>query len=210
MRNTARLFTLRPGYLVLVEYSSVGATLRLPNGDKEVDHPELASDAKAVVNAAYHATAVHSVHTPWGYLVDDELLAEVEASLKPIREAAKLFRDMAVAARSNREVIVRYFPVALSGVDQEFADRIRELIVERFAAVRTSAREVVLRDYEFSMDRARHFERVVEGSNVDLVTEAYAEAKTLRKGLLKASKGGAKTAVVTPKIDLLIRSLGNP
>jgi hypothetical protein len=184
-RPPTHLMPLRPGFLVVTEFSARGGVKFVSTGKRRatdgssktstkfVDNPQLEKLTRAIMNGCYGHMQAHCAATPLGFITDaDGLQAVTEALREPVVAAQQFNTHVAPKYDSDRRITVDFFPVPLNTKDERWALRLQRLIRERLVdlkvAMKTAHRDTV----KMHFDRSRNIERITTGVHYDKVKAA--------------------------------------
>ncbi len=195
-----RLADLRPGKLLLLEFSRPGGSTK--------DDPEYADEASddetpkkkrkklpankamaqieqwslKVVNNGYARLISHFAHVdPWGFFCLDEEVSSVEKVLKEIRQAAAFVNKLAIERNSPRRVRIDFYPITWDHTDPLFRQRVGEMIAERLIDLREAYTSKLMWTFRVRFDKAKNIHRLVVGQQVKLIQDALESTKAQRK-----------------------------
>lgn len=196
-RRETKTLVLRPGYLIATEYSARGGVSfehREKTKNKgtvvvervrKTDSEKVLQHSRAVINAAYHATAMSSVYTPIGlWYVDEEMLPSFKAAMSDSIEGAAIVNEIAEAEESERRVSIRYYLVQLDPSNEDLAFRLGQHVRELLTTIRDCLVNLDRKNFELQWDKARNLERLATGRQSELIEAALGQLKDEKKIML--------------------------
>lgn len=182
---------LRPGYLVLPEFSRPGGIKYVrdensaPGSRREkrvvTDNPFLEKTTTKIVNAAYAALLNRFAYTPFGFFCEPHERDEADSLLKDVRSSANFVNKLAKEQKSNRRVEIAIFPIRWDETDMRFRNRIGRLIGSRLIELRDVYTSKDMNAYRWRMERVRSMDRLVVGEQSEYVMNAIKSTEQQRK-----------------------------
>lgn len=198
---------LRPGKLLLVEFSRPSGTKSLDTGigdegAAEAEDAELQAmlndEAKQrrkeilkkiermtlkVVNMGYAKMIARFAHcSPWGFFCQDHEVTDVYKILEEVQQCAFFVNKWAIEMKSPRRVRIDVYPLSWDPTDRRFRERVGEMIAEKLIELREAYTCKIMWNYRVRYDKARNIEKLLKpGPQADIVREALNATKAQRK-----------------------------
>lgn len=212
-------FDLRPGFLVVPEFSAkggvsyqrqdLGAAAVGEKGEQAefkttriIDDVELHKESKTIVAAAYYALDKFAASTPIGHWADQAMLDALRRELEPTQRAAEIFNELARSSGSAQRVTMQVFAIELRVDNREVAERIASSVGERLAELRGALAAGDAKLAEGALDRCKNVWQLATGIQADAARIAVAEARQRRRDLMKAIRAGGDPLAEGAKLDL--------
>ena len=217
-KTTIATMNIRPGYLLVIEFSATGGTTYSRettfeqaagpgmvaefSTTKKVDHVELARQSRALINKAYHVLDKHAINTPLGYWCTEASLSGIEEAIKPIQAEAALFNRNARSLGSKRAVEISLFPMMLREDNERAIKRISRDVRERLQEMRDSLHSGDRAAFERAWDGAKNLDLMATGIQADSLRMALDHAKGQKTQMLDALRHGFAQEAIAPLLDL--------
>lgn len=184
---------LRPGELLLIEFSRPGGSKQHIRAIEAIDDPLTKRQAKEIhkqietgtqklVNIAYAKMLKEVAHTPWGFFCTEGDLPKVSSALKEVQETAWVMNRFAVEMKHPRRVRIEYYPLKWDHTDVLFRRRIGELIAQKLLDLRNTYTASIMWKYRVRLARAQNLDRLLmPGDQASMVRDAIHSARSQRK-----------------------------
>ncbi len=215
MSPSSNKISIRPGYYVIVEFSATGGvkyrrrdsredvikvdeeTTKIEGEfttDKKIDNVAVIGNSVRIVGAAHHLIEKLTTPTPLGPFVDVGQLAELDAALAELREAARLNNAIATRLGSARRTTIEIYPVEINVSNEKVARRLAATICERLGMIRAALVAGDRAAFEAEINLARNLHRLSTGIQADAIRFAVDAAKAEKTGMLDRIRNGATPA----------------
>lgn len=169
---------------------------------KEVDHVDLVSQSRNLINRAYAVLEKHATPTPVGHFVDPEGELAVREEISKLAAEAALFNQHAKAAGSERRCRVAVYAVALVIDDERAAHRLTETVRERLGEMREALVACDRKSFDAVWEKSGRLDRLATGIQADAIRMALDSAKTLRREIVELGRDGLVKHEISERLDL--------
>lgn len=169
---------------------------------KEVDHYELVSQSRALINRAYAVLDRHATPTPVGHFVDPEGELSVREEIAKLAAEAEAFNTRATEAGSERRCRVAVYAVALVVDDERAATRLSETVRDRLVDMIAALTECDRKAFDAVYEKSQRLDRLATGIQADAIRMALDAAKKARRDIVELGRDGLVKAEIRDRLDL--------
>jgi hypothetical protein len=193
---------LRPGSLLLLEFSrpGIGSKRKRRKGEPDEEDlalrglsPEAVKDYKKmlqtidqmtlkVVNMGYQKMLQHFAHVPWGFFCQDDEIEKAYEALQDVRDCVRFTNGWAREQNSPRRVRIDIYPLAWNHTDLLFRYRVGEEIATNLLELRAAYTSKIMWNYRVRFQKAKNIPKLlIAGEQADIVQAALESTKEQRK-----------------------------
>lgn len=169
---------------------------------KEVDHVDLVSQSRTLINRAYAVLERHATPTPVGHFVDAEGELAVREEIAKLTAEADDFNARARAAGSERRCRVAVYSVSLILDDERAAQRLTETVRERLGDMRAALVACDRKSFDAVWEKSTRLDKLATGIQADAIRMALDSAKTLRREIVELGRDGLVKHEISERLDL--------
>ncbi len=169
---------------------------------KEVDHVDLVSASRTLLNSAYAVLEKHATPTAVGHFVDEEGELAVREEIAKLSAEASEFNLAARKVGSERRVRIAVYAVALVIDDERAAARLAETVRERLTEMREALANCDRKAFDATYEKSGKLDRLATGIQADAIRMALEGAKSARREIVELGRDGLVRHEISERLDL--------